>query len=523
MGTAASAAAAGSAAPAASLELAATVVVYLAVAFSSLAFLGVLFKRLRKPRAPAEDRGCADRGSADRGSADRGSADRGSALALPGPGAPEDRGSADTPRSSSSSSSSSSLFSGLCSGLSSRLSSASAAELAHVAASLEKLRAAPALRSRPLRTDCVGGDPGPVYICGFGLERVLVAPVCADQTSGLLTDAYGHQNCIATLDACGAVSFHEKHLIDGGWRSRTAPLPWPAAAIDGCGERVVAVARGGARVCVLSWDGGPPHEVQGLPEGDPVVLCGEEDSVAVVMTRSGEAYGWHNRGPARRVRALCGLGLRRFVRTYRPNMVAETQRGGLIYWNDSRPEQCCEFPQSKAGRVTFPLRSLAGAPFTMVAADAAGRLWCAWDFPSRMEVEEGTWFPASGRCARVAVCGMYVVALTVEGHLWYTQKDKTCRSISAGNPGLPRGLRPCQGRGLETFGPRLGTNCVLIRDPSWMRYRRCMLLLFAAGLQDLLPGGDMPRASLAPFIVHDEDWVWAEGRPCGPWPRGETE
>eukprot|EP01062_Namystynia_karyoxenos_P053404 TRINITY_DN43237_c0_g1_i1.p1 TRINITY_DN43237_c0_g1~~TRINITY_DN43237_c0_g1_i1.p1 ORF type:complete len:405 (+),score=59.11 TRINITY_DN43237_c0_g1_i1:94-1308(+) len=308
----------------------------------------------------------------------------------------------------------------------------------------------------------------------------------------------------------------------------TVRLLEPAAAVS-CGLNFsVAASRGGAAVYSWGWahegrlghccGAALPAEVLRLPL-DPVVLLEAGGGFAIAVTRSDLAYGWGTnwsnvlalgaevpiQWAPTRIAALSGRGIRRLACGV-AFAVAETRSGGLLVWGvlpGSR--QRSESPRqlrAGPGGIAFPLRSLA-AGSAAAAADAAGQLWCLWHGESEL-ARAG--LPAAACVVRVACtgrvqpkCPEYVVALTVEGFLW----DCTpafCRRITAGRPG--QGLLPC--------GGSCAKHIALIADPS-CGLRRCRLLLLAAERRGMIPGGEMRRVALTPFLV-DEDWIF-EPRP----------
>eukprot|EP01062_Namystynia_karyoxenos_P008894 TRINITY_DN13144_c0_g1_i1.p1 TRINITY_DN13144_c0_g1~~TRINITY_DN13144_c0_g1_i1.p1 ORF type:complete len:570 (+),score=67.72 TRINITY_DN13144_c0_g1_i1:70-1779(+) len=325
----------------------------------------------------------------------------------------------------------------------------------------------------------------------------------------------------AMVSASGVVySSPDDHLAE-------LDLPWPAAAVRSADDHTVAVARGGAAVCcwgkMLGDDAAcsPPTEVQGLPEGDPVVLFDAGDQFVVVVTRSDEVYGWgrfHWDAVAgggssvlltpERIAALSGLGLRRLAcgGRFPCGVVAETRDGRLLWWGMDvkvlrQPPQ--PLP-SRTGRVVFPLRCLAASLDAAAVADAAGRVRILWHGTAEL-LSAG--LPPAERFVRVAVADGIVdtvvdcvVALTAEGCLWDCRKGSPSRSITAANPSLPRGLLPCGGQYYKiVLFPDSAQRCTAVL--------RCRLLLLAAGRRDLLPGGQMPGDALVPFLV-DEGWVF---------------
>eukprot|EP01062_Namystynia_karyoxenos_P037409 TRINITY_DN2722_c0_g1_i4.p1 TRINITY_DN2722_c0_g1~~TRINITY_DN2722_c0_g1_i4.p1 ORF type:complete len:474 (+),score=64.45 TRINITY_DN2722_c0_g1_i4:95-1516(+) len=289
------------------------------------------------------------------------------------------------------------------------------------------------------------------------------------------------------------VSARGQVLCKGGSNALRAgfvavPLPWPAAEVRSGLFHTVALRRGGGAVC--SWgrsapwlghggDGSVPAEVQGLPPGDPVILVEVGPSSVIVLTESGEAWGWGSNRSGQlalplstkeqpfplRIAALSGRGLRRLAcgGTIEPPdaysfAVAETGAGDLLAWGVLPPKDGARdvqppLPlQPRAGRLVFPLRCLAaGRAHAAAAADGAGRLWCLWKGQGALA---SAGLPVAERVVRASVGHAVpgrgeslIVALTAEGCLWECRDAHPCRSILAVHPEMPLGLLPCIGYG----------------------------------------------------------------------------
>eukprot|EP01062_Namystynia_karyoxenos_P020998 TRINITY_DN17962_c0_g1_i2.p1 TRINITY_DN17962_c0_g1~~TRINITY_DN17962_c0_g1_i2.p1 ORF type:complete len:430 (+),score=62.50 TRINITY_DN17962_c0_g1_i2:65-1291(+) len=269
-------------------------------------------------------------------------------------------------------------------------------------------------------------------------------------------------------------------------------LPWPAASVCGGSHSSIALRRGGAAVCCWGFCirgecgsySPEPSIVEGLPRGDPVTLLAASGVAGIAVTQSDAVYGWGSIGElgcgrhrddksAVRLPLLCGLGFKR---------LACGNGGGLA---EAR-------------------RGIAAGPGSAVAVDAVGQLWCLWP---RQELDHAA-LPPSERIVRAAVAcepisgeHPYAVALTAEGHLYECRPGAPCRSIApAARLPLAKVLLPC--------GGPCARRIVLVSDPS-CGLLRCRLLLLIAGRSELLPGGEMRRVALIPFLV-DEDWIFEQ-------------
>eukprot|EP01062_Namystynia_karyoxenos_P021656 TRINITY_DN18255_c0_g1_i7.p2 TRINITY_DN18255_c0_g1~~TRINITY_DN18255_c0_g1_i7.p2 ORF type:complete len:393 (+),score=70.55 TRINITY_DN18255_c0_g1_i7:123-1301(+) len=359
-------------------------------------------------------------------------------------------------------------------------------------------------RPPPARGGAAGAAPLPsVLVYEPEARAVVPAPELAEHGPPLCCSESCSYTALLTARGVMHCAAHDPADPD---LALPAPLPWPAAAVS-CGHRFgVALRRGGLGVCSWGWrsggrlgrDGGDgtPREVAGLPAGERVALLEAGGSFAMAVTSRGEAYGWgSNRFGAlatgslgvvrpevlpvpRRIAALSDRGLRRLA-CGGVLAVAETLGGELLGWG-ALPGGKTPIPvplPSAAGRIAFPLRSLAAGRGAAGAADAAGRLWVLWQGDDRVLVQAQ--LPAGERVARAATCygsgyGV-VVALTAQGRLWDCRKTCPCRCITAAHPQLPLGLLPCGG----PWAPRV----TLIPDPSCglqQRAARCKHLLLAA-------------------------------------------
>eukprot|EP01062_Namystynia_karyoxenos_P015573 TRINITY_DN15651_c0_g1_i12.p1 TRINITY_DN15651_c0_g1~~TRINITY_DN15651_c0_g1_i12.p1 ORF type:complete len:495 (+),score=76.74 TRINITY_DN15651_c0_g1_i12:72-1487(+) len=338
----------------------------------------------------------------------------------------------------------------------------------------------------------------------------------------------------ALLSAEGEVLCHGENNIGQlgvGDRERrealaAARLPWPAAAVS-CGAAfAVAVRRGGTAVCSWGFSGSgslgrpgddfagrlasTPAEVPGLPHGDPVAFLAVGSDAVIAVTQSDQAYGWGNKAvlglvhvsdrdnlpDARRIAALSGRGLLRIAVGLR-FAVAETRSGGVLTWGARRQEP---EPLRAAAGIALPLRSMAAGIQCVAAADGRGQLWCSWG--ATVEFAPAG-LPESELVVRVATRSTlsspdFVAAATAWGHLWDC-REGALRRI-AGLRGPPQVLLPC--------GGPAASRIILIPDLS-CGLARCRLFLLAAGRRVLLPGGQMRRAALIPFLV-DEDYIFKE-------------
>eukprot|EP01062_Namystynia_karyoxenos_P040124 TRINITY_DN29255_c0_g1_i1.p1 TRINITY_DN29255_c0_g1~~TRINITY_DN29255_c0_g1_i1.p1 ORF type:complete len:399 (+),score=76.92 TRINITY_DN29255_c0_g1_i1:80-1276(+) len=291
------------------------------------------------------------------------------------------------------------------------------------------------------------------------------------------------------------------------------PVPWTASKVS-CGyEFFVAVREGGGAVC--SWGktrkgqlGHPDgnQEVSGLPPGDPVVDLEVGRDFVIVTTTSGAAYSWGNNhygqlslgktggefaapcrseslSQRRLLRVACGWSF----------AAAESAEGGgfLLGWGciggRARGDPV---PLPFLGHPAFPLRGLA-ASSAVAAADANGKLWALWEGDATLQAVP---LPAAERVARVAVsrAPQLIVALTAEGRLWDCRSDRSCRTISLHGDRLDQAPWPC--------GGAVARRVLLLPDTS-CGVRRLRLLVLAAARRDLLPGGEILRAALAPYLV----------------------
>eukprot|EP01062_Namystynia_karyoxenos_P055039 TRINITY_DN45733_c0_g3_i1.p1 TRINITY_DN45733_c0_g3~~TRINITY_DN45733_c0_g3_i1.p1 ORF type:complete len:451 (+),score=79.58 TRINITY_DN45733_c0_g3_i1:66-1355(+) len=243
-------------------------------------------------------------------------------------------------------------------------------------------------------------------------------------------------------------------------------LPWPAAAVRCGGDFGVALSREGM-VCSWGYDGAElgrggsgssPAPVDALPWDDPVMFLDAGLDFAIAVTRAGDVYGWgSNRSgqlalgrtiriahAPQRVAPLCGRGLRR-IACGGSFAIAETQ-SQVLSWgppvHGHAHLQPTPLPPS-GGSVSFPLRSLAAGDRCAAAADAAGRLWCLWQWGGSLTPGG---LPAGEGVVRVTAGTEFVsvvVALTEEGRLWDCPKRGFCRRIAAADGPLlgllPRG------------------------------------------------------------------------------------
>eukprot|EP01062_Namystynia_karyoxenos_P072228 TRINITY_DN681_c1_g1_i1.p1 TRINITY_DN681_c1_g1~~TRINITY_DN681_c1_g1_i1.p1 ORF type:complete len:442 (+),score=86.23 TRINITY_DN681_c1_g1_i1:84-1328(+) len=180
--------------------------------------------------------------------------------------------------------------------------------------------------------------------------------------------------------------------------------------------------------------------------------------------------------------------------------LVETDSGLLVF----RPGEWLEIKVGRPDGLAFPLRCMEGNWNNCILVDAGGRVWM-------MEVSEYAiqWervhLPHDVRAVRAVIarnmhveCPIAVVA-TVYGELLDVSDPSTCRSIRKRQPWLPRGLLP--------YGGSCAQCIVLMQDPCgpcglW----RCRMLFLIAERRGLLPGGEMRRAALVPFLV--EDWIF---------------
>eukprot|EP01062_Namystynia_karyoxenos_P022843 TRINITY_DN18790_c0_g1_i1.p1 TRINITY_DN18790_c0_g1~~TRINITY_DN18790_c0_g1_i1.p1 ORF type:complete len:470 (+),score=52.62 TRINITY_DN18790_c0_g1_i1:69-1412(+) len=377
-----------------------------------------------------------------------------------------------------------------------------------------------------------------------GGAAAVLAAICAyDPSSGTIIDAPGLTTDHPIVDCCIGLN-HASLLTARGevlcWGNnnsgqlgvgdrrprvglRAARLPWPAHAVSSGNCFSVALRRGGGAICSWGWrdqgrlgrggDTAVPAAVVGLPRGDPVSLLAAGGAAVIAVTQSGEAYGWggieamcgggvRDSQCAVRLPLLCGRGFKRLACGCDFGL-AETHEGTLMAFGHV-PGQPYTAPRSlrpSAGRVAFPLRSLAAGHYAAAAADAAGRLWCLWP----QQDLAGAVLPPSERVVRAAVAGLatdrFAVALTAEGRLWECQPGATCRSIvHAARVLQGTVLLPCRGSCADRI--------VFTPDPS-CGLSRCRLLFLIAGRCGLLPGGQMRRAALATFLM-DECWIFEE-------------
>eukprot|EP01062_Namystynia_karyoxenos_P021652 TRINITY_DN18255_c0_g1_i1.p1 TRINITY_DN18255_c0_g1~~TRINITY_DN18255_c0_g1_i1.p1 ORF type:complete len:406 (+),score=79.24 TRINITY_DN18255_c0_g1_i1:123-1340(+) len=388
-------------------------------------------------------------------------------------------------------------------------------------------------RPPPARGGAAGAAPLPsVLVYEPEARAVVPAPELAEHGPPLCCSESCSYTALLTARGVMHCAAHDPADPD---LALPAPLPWPAAAVS-CGHRFgVALRRGGLGVCSWGWrsggrlgrDGGDgtPREVAGLPAGERVALLEAGGSFAMAVTSRGEAYGWgSNRFGAlatgslgvvrpevlpvpRRIAALSDRGLRRLA-CGGVLAVAETLGGELLGWG-ALPGGKTPIPvplPSAAGRIAFPLRSLAAGLGAAAAADAAGRLWCLWRLAGRFARAE---LAPSERVVQVALCATretssvtpvdVVIAATAEGRMWDCRKDVPCRSIAVAHPLLSLGLTLRGGC----------TAHVILFPARSCGLRRCRLLLLAAEHRGLLPGGQMRRDALAPFLL-DEDWIFDE-------------
>eukprot|EP01062_Namystynia_karyoxenos_P012052 TRINITY_DN14320_c1_g1_i1.p1 TRINITY_DN14320_c1_g1~~TRINITY_DN14320_c1_g1_i1.p1 ORF type:complete len:473 (+),score=59.34 TRINITY_DN14320_c1_g1_i1:82-1500(+) len=350
-------------------------------------------------------------------------------------------------------------------------------------------------------------------------EVTIATELASDFLIAQVSHALDHT---ALLTAGGAV-LCEGHNTAGqlgvGHRARrrgpvAARLPWRAAAVN-CGLGfTVALRRGGTAVC--SWGHHPkigrdgdttiPAEVPGLPNGDPVALLKAGGDHTIAVTESDEAYGWGENGSGELalsdgdsvvaspicIAALSGRGLRRLA-CGAGFSVAETRRKELLCWGKRLGR--ISLPTSLFGSegVAFPLRDLATAlTGGVAAADALGRLWCSW---SAEGISCYAHLPPGERVARVAgtmtrYMEDFFVALTVHGALWHCRWGGARRITAARAP--LQVLLPC--------GGPVASRIILSADLS-CGLARCRLLLLAAGRRGLLPGGQIQRVAIIPFLV----------------------
>eukprot|EP01062_Namystynia_karyoxenos_P017618 TRINITY_DN16504_c2_g1_i1.p1 TRINITY_DN16504_c2_g1~~TRINITY_DN16504_c2_g1_i1.p1 ORF type:complete len:509 (+),score=47.73 TRINITY_DN16504_c2_g1_i1:72-1598(+) len=281
-------------------------------------------------------------------------------------------------------------------------------------------------------------------------------------------------------------------------------LPWPAAAVR-CGNRFsVALRRGGTAVCrwglLERFEGVEvPTELGGLPAGDPVVLLEAGSTFCIMVTASGNVYGCGSNiqlcigtgftEVPKHSESLSKLRLRRLACAV-DFAVGEASCGAVAIWGNHMRLGPTTLPCTM--RWSYPLLSLAAGGRVVAAADSMGNLWSVDGSSGSCQKAP---LPAGVRAVRVAVARSIIVALSADGRLWNCAQGGSCRSIHAANPGLPLGLLPCGGVAARRF--------VLIPNPS-CGYHRCRLLLLAAGRRVLLPGGEMQRAALIPFLIEEE-------------------
>eukprot|EP01062_Namystynia_karyoxenos_P002606 TRINITY_DN10917_c0_g3_i1.p1 TRINITY_DN10917_c0_g3~~TRINITY_DN10917_c0_g3_i1.p1 ORF type:complete len:632 (+),score=114.54 TRINITY_DN10917_c0_g3_i1:85-1980(+) len=300
-----------------------------------------------------------------------------------------------------------------------------------------------------------------------------------------------------------------------------ARLPWPAAAVSCGNDFSVALSRDGRAVCGWGWnmngelaDGTTgtaraPVLVKGLPPDEALFLLQAGCSFVIAITRAGDALGWGcndfmqlatpNR-PGKvtlpmRIAALRGRGLCR-VACGKYFAVAETRAGKLLIWGSwgRRGKVMPERLRASSGRVTFPLRSLAASGNTAGAVDAEHQLWCLWEHGEHL-----VRIPLPAGAVRVAAAGPSVVALTADGKLWLACEKfhGSCRHIDSELLHSPLMQIP--------FGGAMADQIIILPETSCGNLR-LRLFMLAAGRRGLLPGGQMPRAALVPFIV-DEDLI----------------
>eukprot|EP01062_Namystynia_karyoxenos_P013777 TRINITY_DN14952_c0_g1_i1.p1 TRINITY_DN14952_c0_g1~~TRINITY_DN14952_c0_g1_i1.p1 ORF type:complete len:445 (+),score=80.18 TRINITY_DN14952_c0_g1_i1:91-1425(+) len=297
-------------------------------------------------------------------------------------------------------------------------------------------------------------------------------------------------------------------------------LPWPAAAVSVGRGFSVAVRQGGAAVFWWGDDvcGGHnpvalPAALQGLPVGDPVTLLDAGGNGVVAVTASGVAlfwgryYSWfrdvHVHDVAAPIAAFTGRRLRDLA-CGEQFVTAETADGVLLCREWGRPDaRQVPQPQPPNEAPAFPLRCLV-ANFSRIAyADAVGRVWQQHvPFVAGVSSPRRALLPEAQRAVRLAAAegeGDYyrvedphVLALTERGELWDCPELGPCRSISAAQPELPRGLLP--------YGGPAARRILLVQDSSGGKAR---LVLFARIAMRIGVPSDPVRELLPPFVVHE--------------------
>eukprot|EP01062_Namystynia_karyoxenos_P013780 TRINITY_DN14952_c0_g1_i4.p1 TRINITY_DN14952_c0_g1~~TRINITY_DN14952_c0_g1_i4.p1 ORF type:complete len:305 (+),score=53.75 TRINITY_DN14952_c0_g1_i4:600-1514(+) len=267
-----------------------------------------------------------------------------------------------------------------------------------------------------------------------------------------------------------------------------------------------------------------PADVLGLPADDPIVLLEAGMCGVVAVTASGLALGWgwcfiggisrFEDGPgAVRIAALSGCRLRSLACGFALT-VAETESGALLCWSWG-DEDAAQPPLPAVDGNIFPLRCLVAADWHFAYADAVGRVWHQRWMPTRSLTFHAAGGAAAGsrsclrfpwlaelpeqqRAVRVATTGQaqqvapVVVALTECGELWECSELGPCRSISAAQPELPRGLLP--------YGGPAARRILLVQDSSGGKAR---LVLFARIAMRIGVPSDPVRELLPPFVVHE--------------------
>eukprot|EP01062_Namystynia_karyoxenos_P010415 TRINITY_DN13689_c0_g3_i1.p1 TRINITY_DN13689_c0_g3~~TRINITY_DN13689_c0_g3_i1.p1 ORF type:complete len:462 (+),score=73.60 TRINITY_DN13689_c0_g3_i1:76-1386(+) len=365
-------------------------------------------------------------------------------------------------------------------------------------------------------------------ICAYGPEAayIIEADLAADSP---IADGCSADRHAALLTAGGDIlcqGANEAGQLGKGHRAphrgiAPVPLPWPAAAVRCGGGFSLALRRGGGAVC--SWgesvsgvlgrggDGALPAEVW-LPEGDPIVLLEAGGHSAIAVTQSDMAYGWgsnHNLllaihglpivGIPIPILDLSGRGVRRLACGV-DRSLAETRDDGLLVWGRHGGHPTMPVPLlPSAGRVALPLRCLAATGAAAAAAGADGRLWFLRQHDMKLRIADPGPEEPVARVGGISgigpTRGVLFVALTAWGRLWECRPGYS-RPIAARAPRqvlLPRG------------GGAAG-RILLLPDLSCGLFR-CRLLLLAAGRRMQLPGGEMRRVALVPFLV-DDDFIF---------------
>eukprot|EP01062_Namystynia_karyoxenos_P017286 TRINITY_DN16351_c0_g1_i1.p1 TRINITY_DN16351_c0_g1~~TRINITY_DN16351_c0_g1_i1.p1 ORF type:complete len:534 (+),score=101.47 TRINITY_DN16351_c0_g1_i1:110-1603(+) len=391
----------------------------------------------------------------------------------------------------------------------------------------------PRRRVRHRDEDAPPSKDAGIYVVRFDFERGL--PVAHHdpgfaRAAGALSCSVGFEE-VAFVTRKGKVLFFSRSCSSRHSARRTARLPWPAATVS-CGfVGHVALRRGGGAICAFGrelwekptqgdpvWDSLP----EGPPPADPIVAVDAGHGFFAGLRASGTVF--REGGPRRDADSgtnsdtsigtlppcqegiqpiSAGAGALRFRRIACSGdaLLGETESGILTgSWPFKRLQP------APATAVALPLRCLAGSRGHFTLVDALGCVWHNIDFFRR--TFKRAMLPAGKLAVRAAAAAVaphciIVVALTDCGELWDCSDRLHCRSISAAQLELPRGLLP--------YGGSEARRIILIPDTS-CGLPRCRLLLLIAGRRLLLPGGLMQRAALVPFLV-DEDFIFDQQPP----------